>query len=171
MMLQKRSFSCMLAVCFLLIALQSAAAQTWEKQVLTDNWGDESGYMYMQGLRSGIAHDDENVAVGMGYAWSPKLGDNSLAIYSMTISDSEFHPAAGFSDEGIIVSLRDSEGQIVSYGGTTVADIGNFNKVVIGVTDSGLISKLRGPGHWDLLVEGDDWYIRSTIDGNLPQPE
>ena len=155
----------------MLIALQSAAAQNWEKRVVTDNWGDESGYMYMQIVRSGIAHEDENVTVNMAYVWSPELGDNSFVIYSTTLSDSEFHPASGFLDESIMLSLRDNEKQIVSYGGTTYADAGNFNTVVIFVSDSELISKLRDPGHWDLLVEGDDWYIRSTIDGNLPQPE
>lgn len=171
MFLKKSSFSFIAVVCFLLIAVQSAVAQNWEKQVLTDNWGDEAGYMYMQVVKTAIAHGDENVTVNTAYAWISKLEDNSFVIYSMTLSDLAFHPAAGFLDESITLSLRDSEGQIVSYGGTTIADAGNFNMVAILVTDSDLIAKLRGPGHWDLLVEGDDWYIRSTIDGNLPQPE
>lgn len=171
MFLKKSSFSFIAVVCFLLIAVQSAVAQNWEKRAVTDNWGDETGYMYMQVVRSGIAHGDENVNVTMMYFWTHEQGENSLIIYSQTIGDLEFHPAAGFLDESITLSLRDSEGQIVSYGGATDASAGNFDNVYILVTDSDLIAKLRGPGHWDLLVEGDDWYIRSTIDGNLPQLE
>jgi hypothetical protein len=34
--------------------------------------------------------------------------------------------------------------------------------------DSELINKLKGPGQWDMLIEGKRWYIRAKINGNLP---
>jgi hypothetical protein len=78
-----------------------------------------------------------------------------------------FHPAAGFFDESVTVSLR-SNGTTTTFKESTVSSQGNYNKVAILVMDSELINTLKSSGQWDVLIEGKRWYIRTKINGNLP---
>jgi len=116
-------------------------------------WGDITGYAYFQ-RSTGIAHGDTDISVVVAFAYSTADAQlrNALAIYSVTMGDLVFHPAAGFLDESVTLSLR-SNGITTTYKGTTVSSKGNYNNVVIYIMDSELINKLKSSGQWDILIE------------------
>lgn len=161
-------YGIMLIILFSLCSKSILFAQDWTKDVSKNRWGDITGYSYFQ-RTTGVARGDTEISVVVAFAYSGSDAQlkNCLAIYSLTIGDLVFHPAAGFLDEAVTVSLR-SNGTTTTYKGTTVSAKGNYNTVAILVFDSELIKKIKSPGQWDLLIEGKRWYIRSKIIGNLP---
>jgi hypothetical protein len=142
-------------------------AQNWTKSNTTNNWGDITGYRYDQIIPSAVAHEDKDVAVVVAFAVVKVEGFDILMIVSKTTGKLISHPAAGFINESITISLR-SNGTTTSYAGTTDASLGNYDHVLMTIFDNDLIEKLHGQGQWDVLIEGGGWYIRTTIRGNLP---
>ncbi len=121
----------------------------------------------MQGT-TGVAHGSSDVFVVIGFCHSAERLSNVLLIVSKTTGELSFHPGAGFFDESVTLSLR-ANGTTTTYSGTTVASMGNYNDVAITIFDAELIDKLRSTGQWDVLIEGKNWYIRTKINGDLPQ--
>ena len=141
--------------------------QNWQKKETINRWGDITGYSYMQ-TALGTVNQNKDIPIAIVYIASG--GDktqNMFGITSRTISALEFHPAAGFIDEVVTLSLR-KDGITKTYKGSTYAEMGNYNQVWIGFEDADLINTLKQPGQWDILVEGRRWYMRATIKGNLP---
>jgi hypothetical protein len=153
---------------FLFLPVSNLFAQNWTRETTQDRWGDTTGYMYRQLVRSAIAHGDKDVSVLVLFIWSSEQGRDTLVIYSETTKDFAFHPGSGFLNENITFSLR-GNGTTTSYRGNTDSGSGNFNKIFVLVTDAALINKSHGQGQWDVLIEGRNWYIRTTISGNLPR--
>jgi len=150
-----------------IVSVSSLWAQNWIKEVSKDRWGDVKGYTYSQ-TTTGVAHGDTDVSIHIGFFYSTQAEvRNVLGIGSRTIDDLKFHPAAGFLNEAVTLSLR-SNGITTTYKGSTISSEGNFDRVVIVIMDSELIKKLKSSGQWDVLIEGKNWYIRTKINGNLP---
>lgn len=152
---------------FSLLTTTNLFAQNWTRDTLKNNWGDITGYVYFQ-RATGVAHGSTDISVSIYFAYTTEDAQmrNVLIINSETIGDLIFHPAAGFFDEPVTVSLR-SNGTTTTYKGSTVSSRGNYNNVYIYIIDSELINKLKSSGQWDILIEGKRWYIRSKIIGNL----
>jgi hypothetical protein len=144
-------------------------AQDWKREVMTNRWGDTDGFAYHQGPLSGTAYGDKNVSVSVFFVWNPPDSSfsNVLVIYSKTTGNLTWHPAYSFMDETIKFSLRNAGGE-KSFQGFTYANSSSYDNVGMYVMDQALINLLHGSGQWDVLIEGDDWYIRTTIRGGLP---
>lgn len=164
---QFRTYCIML---LLLFATTELYAQNWEKKGNKNKWGDITSYSYVQGTR-GTAHGNEDIPVAVGFGLDANEKNeygNYLFVMSQTTGVLEFHPGAGFINESVTLSLR-KDGVTKSYTGSTEASQGSYNQVWMGFTiTSELRNMLRGPGQWDVLIEGKRWYIRTTIRGNLP---
>jgi len=157
--------------CVILLLLFSKIelyAQNWTKGESKNKWGDITGYSYTQ-KSTGIALGNKEIQTIIVFLVDANVKDrNYFGIISQTIPDLEFHPAAGFINETITVSFR-KDGVTKSYTGSTEASMGNFNQVWMWFTfPSELSNILKGAGQWDVLIEGERWYIRTTIKGNLP---
>jgi len=164
---KKMIFEFVLVVIFSLLTTTKLFTQNWTRDTIKNNWGDITGYVYFQ-RSNGIAHGNTDISVTTGFAYTPSNElRNVLAIYSETIGDLVFHPATGFLNESVTISLRNN-GITTTYRGSTISSKGNYNSVLIYVIDSELINKLKSSGQWDILIEGKNWYIRSKINGNLP---
>jgi hypothetical protein len=162
----KNNWKPLFAVFFLFSTVSLfSQTQNWTKEAREDRWGDITGYVWRQ-TRSGIAHGNKNVSLLVVFSWY--LYQDYLIIGSKTLGDFESHPGSDFLDESITLSLR-SNGITSTYGGVTSSSHGNFDTVMMIVPDPELINKLRSPGQWDVLIEGRNWYIRTTIIGNLPR--
>jgi len=141
--------------------------QNWQKEETKNRWGDITGYSYMQ-TALGTVKQNKDIPIAIVYTASADYKtQNMFAITSRTISALEFHPAAGFIDEAVTLSLR-KDGITKTYRGSTFAEMGNYNEVWIGFVDADLINTLKQPGQWDVLIEGRRWYIKTTIKGSLP---
>jgi len=156
---------------FLLIPLHGLFAQSWVKEETKNRWGDITGYSYHQTTRGTARSESSSIVqvfIVYGYVPNDSLNKNSLIIVSKTTGELDFHPASGFLNEKVTLSLR-SNGITTSYSGTTIAEKSNFNMVAVLITSAELISKLKGSGQWDVLIEGRRWYINGSINGNLPR--
>jgi len=143
-------------------------SQNWRKEENKNKWGDITGYSYMQDA-SGTINQNKDIPIIIIYvASSGEIKEqNMFLIVSQTIGDLNFNPASGFIDEVVTLSLR-KDGITKSYKGTTYAAKGTYNQAWIAFIDADLTNTLKGVGQWDVLIEGRNWYIRSTIKGGLP---
>jgi hypothetical protein len=144
-----------------------APVQTWEKKESRNRWGDLDGsYTYLQYKRSSGFKGKEMPMV-VQYSWTPTSKD-WLNIMCAPDEHFQVNPAATLVAQGITFSLR-SNGVIKSYKGFIDVDYSDLTIVVFNVYDQQLIRQLQGPGQWEALIEGRDWYIRTSISGNLPE--
>jgi hypothetical protein len=135
---------------------------------MRDRWGDVTSDVFSQTILSAKCRGDRDIPVDITFGWMSKLPE-ILIIYSRAKKDSlAFNPAYSFMDEYIKVSLR-SNGITTTYNGSTTSSLSTWQNVAMIVFDQQLINQLRGSGQWDVLIEGDDWYISTTIRGNLPK--
>jgi hypothetical protein len=157
----------LLLIMGLLLTAATVFAQGWTRDPLRDRWGDVMGDAFTQIILSAKCCGDRDIPVAVGVTWVPAMPE-TLVIVSEAIDRLTFHPAYSFMDEYIKVSLR-SNGITTTYNGSTFSSKSIWQNVVMIVFDQQLINQLHGSGQWDVLIEGDDWYISTTIRENLPK--
>jgi hypothetical protein len=157
-----------MVLCLFLVS-SIAFAQSWQKRTFTVKWGDDYGYAsYSQIISTATGLGNaKTVSMTVQFGWSAEQ-PVCLIIHCKTNGDLTFNPAYSFMDESITLSLR-SNGVTKSYTGFTSSDSSSWQTVAMAVLDGQLINQLNGSGTWDVLIEGKDWYIRTTIRVNLPK--
>ena len=167
-MVRKANKSILISFLFLFLAFTNLlSAQDWTKQEKRDRWNDIIGYTYMQPVFTS-AIENKTIPIGMMFCWENK---NLDVIYILSVTqDTPIHspqPGKGFINERITLSLR-RDGNTRTFYGTTEIGWGSYSSLAMFFNDSNLVNLLHGSGQWDFLIEGNRWYIRGSIEGNLP---
>jgi len=162
----------MLSVCVgMFVGKAYAQAGRWERDVISDKWGDVTGETYMQKLRpeacGGLLSDVSVLDFGVS-VWGSKAA--IVVKHSMDITI----PISGYeSDFGgaFTISLRDGNGNTQNFKGFGLKRPG-----VLEIRDAGFIQALKRETNYKILVNysgnnlivGSAWYVRADIRGGLP---
>jgi len=158
----------MILIGIILFNVNSLWAQNWEREPKKDKWGNINGYIYYQNIRLATAHyRGRNSTVSIIFFFDPQT-PNEFGIYSRTLNALDIHPAANFINDSFTLTLKSSDGKEVIYPGT-IPSTSDFTSVAMVLMDDRLIKLLKTKGEWDVLIEGRNWYIRTTIKGGLPE--
>jgi len=140
---------------------------TWTKRETLDNWGDVSGYAYYYPVLATGNSNYKDIPMGLSFGWHPSLGDK-IMIGAEPIDKMQSSPANPFMDEPITFSVRTGVNTKV-YDGSTLSNQSTWQFVMMLVSCDDFITQLHQNGAWDVLIEAGNWYIRTTIQGNLPK--
>lgn len=152
-----------LVVLLLITMCNFVFAQDWIKQTTTDRWGDVTGNSYIQlqngEFKKGLTSEITLITFGYFNRYPNALSIASIANF--------MHPGYTLFDENIKFSIRQN-GKTVSFSGIN-KESNDIKAMGFAVISAELIEILQTPGTWDVLIEGDSWYIRTKISGGLPK--
>ena len=151
----------------LFFGMFSLVAQSWQKKVITDRWGDENGYFWLQ---ANLGENDEDTCVFSILVRLP--GAYPIGVVMRT--EEEINPAHYILNEDkITLSFRNGslikKFDLRSY--NDLPKVGNDTAIFfpkIAEDHVKILELLTEDNNWEVLVETKDWYVRSKLVGNLP---
>ena len=149
--------------------LQAQEFGKWIKSPITDRWDDKTGDMYIQ-TQHGT--DSENkYTCAFVFCCETEFENISFIIASSIISEfANWHPGRAYYPTEISIKFRENE-NITTFIGKSFPANSNYDLVTIVVnhSDAIKISKLLKENKtWDVLIEGNNWYNKTKVNGNLP---
>jgi hypothetical protein len=169
-MIHKRQFEIVCAFLFTLISASGLFAQTWQKHVTRDNWGDISDYDYVQiGTCTGRGSSGEDT---WAFAIIYTPSENLIAFGIYATKQLQWAPAFVFIDENVTISIReDGTNATQSFWGFASSKASNTEDLGVICSDRNLINALQRNSNFTVLIESGNgsWYIRSRITGNMPR--
>lgn len=165
----KKYFIICLYILIIFTQLQAQELEKWIKKPIADKWGDTTGYMYAQ---TQVGTDSKNKYVcAFGFCCETEYEDISLKICSSIVTKfATWHPGRDYYSSNIYIKLREGE-QIKTFIGTTSPAESTYDFLTIDMNKSDAIKiakLLKENKTWDVLIEGNNWFNKTTITGNLP---
>jgi uncharacterized protein (TIGR02145 family) len=174
----------MLFLMILLMGTVSFTSAEWERVGTIDKWGDASGHLYRQCVTSegrGSFHietDEWKLCVeyseARGRIWiiissiEGRMRSNIWREWYEEGTKSQMAPTIARVERRVTLSLRDADGKVQEFSGTTVPQNSSAQRLSTTFDDRRLIETLGKDGNFRILIEGDNWNVRADVRGNLP---
>ncbi|GHT68373.1 hypothetical protein FACS1894110_15750 [Spirochaetia bacterium] len=156
-----------------LFFIESLFCQEWIKVTQKDKWGDPVGYYYHQTVE-GIGYD--GIEKPMRIVLIYEIDESSIDIYCMTKNNETFRTTSMLNLETCKITCR-ADGKDVEFPGIVsrknYSEVRVLWRVKLEFNDESIIPLsavefLRARKTYTILIEGRGWFIRATINGNLP---
>lgn len=153
-----------LFVLFSFILLKTLISQNWEKKITYDEWGDKKCKIYCQ-IQQG--HDSSR-----NYTNNFTFSGFVFAIVSVTDNIHPGHIISKYQENTVTLKIRDANHKISEFSGQSEFRDNLSHKMAtfsfLNPVDVYSIYKLLQKNEvYDILIEGNGWYIKSELQGGL----
>ena len=144
------------------------SAASWQRNYVKDKWGDLTNDTVLFQTQPGTVNSNgasERITCQIGF--SAKAPTN---IFFNCLSDFIFPVLLYEDDESVKVSFRAGD-KLVTCKAEALSNYKNSDSLTIGLGGPYSVTEFIFRGKFDVLIEGKDWYIRSSFDAVPPEPE